>query len=95
MIGDRGLRALAGSRSGRPPIRERRQAIACSADCGYRISIGVGYGHCDALITAAMSSARPRWQRTSAVIEAGRTRREDDPAAATRELIVPSEPSKS
>jgi hypothetical protein len=44
-----------------------------------------------ALIAGALSSARPRWRRASAVIEAaGCTRREDDPAAATREPTGPA-----
>ena len=48
----------------------------------------------DALIAAAMSSARPRWRKASAVIEAaGRNRRKDDPAMR-RGTGQPSEPSK-
>jgi len=38
----------------------RRQASACLADCGYRVSIGVSHGTADALIAAALSLVRPR-----------------------------------
>jgi len=71
-------------------MQGRREASARLADCGTGSQSALAAVTADALIAAALPSARPRWEGLRWDRAAGRTRRKDDPAAAAGEPVGPA-----